>query len=266
MTTTTNSLVTEKQQVINSLKLPIYAVILLWAIKIIEVIGHISFSNWGIYPRSLHGIIGIFTAPLIHGGARGNDILGDFSHIFSNTMPIIVLGFIVLYTYRQIAAKLIAIIWLGSGALVWLVGRESYHIGASMLIYGLAFFVFFSGVFRKDTRSIALASIVVLFYGSMVWGLLPLEIGVSFEGHIAGALMGIGCAYFFRGVNPRKRYEWEIEEEQAQKEPVVTNIEDPFWAPKPVNPTSNSLDNILKWDVTYHFVESKKPDEPPKEG
>lgn len=266
MTTTTNTLQTEKQQVINSLKLPIYAVLVLWAIKIFEVISQISLSSFGIYPRTLHGILGIFTAPFIHGGARGNDILGDFSHIFSNTMPLIVLGFMVLYSYKQIAAKLIAIIWLGSGMMVWLGGRASYHIGASMLIYGLAFFVFFSGLFRKDTRSIALAAIVVMFYGSMVWGLLPLERGVSWEGHIAGAVMGIGCAYFYRGVNPRKRYDWEIEEEQSKKEPVETNIEDPFWVPKQVNPTSHSLDNILKWDVTYHFVESKKPDDPKKEG
>ncbi|QQS27398.1 MAG: rhomboid family intramembrane serine protease [Sphingobacteriales bacterium] len=264
MTTTVNPIQNEKQQVINSLKIPVYAVLVLWLIKIAEVVFNFSLSSLGIYPRTIRGIAGIITAPLIHGGARGNDILGDFSHIFSNTMPLIVLGFIVLYSYRQIAAKLISIIWLGSGMMVWLAGRASYHIGASMLIYGLAFFVFFSGVFRKDTRSIALASIVVLFYGSMVWGLLPLERGVSWEGHIAGAIMGIATAYLYRGVNPRKRYDWEIEEEQLKKQPVETNLEDPFWVPKPIQTNRYTSDNILNWEVNYHLLESKKTDEPPK--
>jgi len=256
MTNTLPTPQTEKQQIIVSLRLPVYAVLVLWVIKIIEVVAHFSLSSWGIYPRTLHGLTGIITAPLIHGQARADDWLGNFSHLFSNTMPLIVLGFLVLLSYRQIAARLLTIIWLGSGILVWLFGRPSYHIGASMIIYGLAFFVFFSGVFRKDVRSIALASIVVLFYGSMIWGLLPIERGVSWEGHLAGALTGIACAHYYRHVNPRKRYDWEIEEEQlAQTQPNDSQPEDPFWAPKPP-PSSTST--ILDWEVKYHYIDGNK--------
>lgn len=252
---------TEKNRLKQSLLWPVYFVALLWAIKLFEVFSGIDLGGLGVYPRSLRGLPGIFTAPFIHGDARGNDILGNFSHIISNTMPLVVLGFLVLYSYRQIAAKVITIVWLGSGLLVWMGGRASYHIGASMLIYGLAFFVFFSGVFRKDVKAIALASIVVLFYGSMVWGLLPIQPGVSWEGHIAGAITGIVCAYLFRHVNPRPRYEWELEEEEPQPELLH---EDPFWVPKQQYPTLQNPDSnsILDWEVKYHYVEGKKPDDP----
>lgn len=259
MNTPTNTDQTEKNRIRESLLWPFYFVVLLWVIKVFEVLSQTDLAVFGIYPRSLRGIIGIFTAPLIHGDARGNDILGNYSHLFSNTMPLIVLGFMILYSYRQIAAKLIAIIWFGSGALVWLAARNSYHIGASMLIYGMAFFIFFSGVFRRDVRAIALACIVVMFYGSMVWGLLPIQSGVSWEGHISGALMGITCAYIFRHVNPRARYQWELEEEPETE----TIIEDPFWVPKEpisISPHSTS-NNILDWEVKYHYVEGKKPDD-----
>ena len=97
------------------------------------------------------------------------------------------------------------------GLLVWLFARESYHIGASGLVYGFAAFLFFSGLFRKDKRSIALSLLIVFLYGGMVWGVLPTDPKISFESHLFGALTGIVCAFLFRKNDPPPVYEWEEE-------------------------------------------------------
>ena len=123
---------------------------------------------------------------------------GDLSHLFSNSFPIIVLGFIILQNYRSIAWQLLFWLTAMSGFWTWAIGRPSHHIGASGVIYGMAFFVFFSGILRRDTRSMALAMLVTFLYGGLVWGLLPIQIGVSWEGHIAGAVAGVICAIYFR--------------------------------------------------------------------
>ena len=159
----------------------------------------------GILPRDGFGLMGIITAPLIH---------GDFSHLISNTFPIIVLGWIVFFFYPKISFFLFTFVYIITGLLVWLLAREVYHIGASGLVYGFVSFLFFSGIFRRDNKSVALALIITFLYGGLVWGVLPGMKGISWESHLFGAIAGLVAAYIFRKVDPpSKKYDWENEED-----------------------------------------------------
>ena len=182
--------------------IPLTFPILLWVIYLVTFLFEIYPYKLGILPRNLSGIIGIFTSPLIHGG---------FSHLISNTAPLIFMGLGIFYFYPKVAYKVFTIIYFGSGILVWFFGREVYHIGASGIIYGFVSFLFFSGIFRKDNRSIALALVVIFLYGGLIWGVLPVEKGVSWESHLFGAIVGLISAFIFRKVDPPKRYDWEDE-------------------------------------------------------
>lgn len=193
----------EKRKIFYSVMYPFLFVIVLWIIEIFDSIFQFNFVYLGIYPRDLSQIYGIITGPLIH---------KDFDHLFANSLPLLVLGSGVIYSYKTASVKVIPIIYLFSGLLVWLFGREAFHIGASGLIYGLISFLFFSGLIRRDNRSIALSLIVTFLYGSLVWGILPIEQGVSWEGHLFGALVGIACAFIFKKYDPAKKYDWEDEE------------------------------------------------------
>ena len=182
--------------------IPLTFPILLWVIYLVTYLFEIYPYKLGILPRNLSGIIGVFTSPLIHGG---------FSHLISNTAPLIFMGLGIFYFYPKVAYKVFTIIYFGSGVLVWFFGREVYHIGASGIIYGFVSFLFFSGIFRKDNRSIALALVVIFLYGGLIWGVLPVEKGVSWESHLFGAIVGLISAFIFRKVDPPKRYDWEDE-------------------------------------------------------
>jgi membrane associated rhomboid family serine protease len=164
---------------------------------------NLDLSTMGILPRVPSGLIGIVTAPLIH---------ADFSHLISNTAPLFILGWIIFFFYPKISYLLLAFIYLLTGLLVWLLARQVYHIGASGIIYGFVSFLFFSGIFRRDNKSIALALVVTFFYGGLVWGVLPGMKGVSWESHLFGAITGFAGAYLFRNVDPpKKKYDWEDE-------------------------------------------------------
>jgi membrane associated rhomboid family serine protease len=183
--------------------IPLSFPVLLWLIQLISYFFDLNLYKLGVLPRKLDGIIGIFTSPLIH---------GSFSHLISNTFPLIVLGLGIFYFYPKVAYKVFITIYLGTEILVWIFAREVYHIGASGIIYGFISFLFFSGVFRRDNRSIALALVVVFLYGGLIWGVLPIQEGVSWESHLFGGIVGIFSAFVFRKVDPPKRYDWEDEE------------------------------------------------------
>ncbi len=179
---------------------------LIWLVWLVEFT--VDLRRFGVYPREPDGLIGILTAPLIH---------GSFKHVFSNTLPAFILGTAFLYGYPKSAAVGIPAIYLGSGLGVWLFARSSYHIGASGLIHGMMFFLFVIGVLRRDRLSIAISLIVFFLYGSMVWGILPAEPGVSFESHLFGAVMGVILAISLRNRDParvKKQYDWEEESEE----------------------------------------------------
>ncbi|MBS1516943.1 MAG: rhomboid family intramembrane serine protease [Bacteroidetes bacterium] len=192
----------EKSRVLSSFFFSGSFVLLLWVIQFIQWSAAAEFATFGVLPRTLKGLTGILTAPLIH---------ADFSHLISNSFSLFLLLFGVLYFYRSSALKVFFIIYITDGLMVWLFARASYHIGASGLVYGFAGFLFFSGLFRRDKSSMALSLLVVFLYGGMVWGVLPVRPEISFESHLFGALTGIVCAYIFRKKDPPQTYEWEDE-------------------------------------------------------
>lgn len=190
----------DKTKILSSLFFSGLFLILLWAIQFIQWVAGKELIYLGVFPGKISGLPGILTAPLIH---------ADFSHLISNSITLFLLFFGMLYFYRSIAIKVFFIIYVFDGILVWLFARPSYHVGASGLIYGFAAFLFFSGVFRKDKRSMALSLLIVFLYGGMIWGVLPTKPEVSFESHLFGALTGIVCAFIFRKKDPPQVYDWE---------------------------------------------------------
>lgn len=183
-------------------------IIFIWLVEAVERFTGLSFSSFGVLPRTWSSVSGILTMPLIH---------SDWEHLLANTGPLALMGGVVLFLYQKVAWRAIAFIWLGAGALTWLIARgDAYHIGASGVIYGLAGFLVTYGILRREMKSIAIACFVVFLYGGMWYGVLPGEPGVSWEGHLAGALSGIVAATAFKNVEPRKQYAWESEPEEEE--------------------------------------------------
>lgn len=175
---------------------------LLWLILIVDAVLDLGLARYGLRPRHFDGLIGVFTAPLLHSGPE---------HLFSNTLPLIISLTTVLYLYPRSALRVIPVIWLGSGILAWVIGRHSLHFGASGFVYGLLAYVFISGILRMDMRSVAMSVMVWFLYGSMIWGVLPIRPNMSWELHLSGAILGVAMAIMYRrwDVTPVKRYNWE---------------------------------------------------------
>lgn len=173
---------------------PLVFVFLMWLIYWFEISFGYNFNKLGIYPLTLSGLKGVIFSPFIH---------GDAQHLFNNSIPLVVLLVALGYFYRPIAYKIILIGWFGTGLLTWITARSSYHIGASGIVYMLVSFIFFSGIFRKHYRLIALSLAVIFLYGSLAWYLFPIEQGISFEGHSSGFVSGLLLAIIFRHQGPQ---------------------------------------------------------------
>lgn len=194
-------------------------VLITWVVKIFEKVFDVSFIRFGIHPREFKGLVGIITAPLIH---------GDWKHLISNTLPLLILGWIIFYFYKGIAFQVFFWVYIMTGIWVWSAARDAYHIGASGLVYGFVCFLFFSGIIRKNIRLMALSMFVVFVYGSLVWGIFPLHTKFSWESHAFGSLAGIITAFYFRDEGPKpKVYDWGEEENDLETEnPQQINEED----------------------------------------
>lgn len=199
----------EKKRFIYSLVFPAFFLFLLWAVKVFEITMELSFTQGGVFPRTIGGLKGILFSPLIH---------GDWKHLLDNSLPVFFLSLALFYFYRDIAYKIWLLIYFIGGILLWGVGREAYHIGASGLIYGLAAFLFLSGIIRKVRTLTAISLLVVFLYGSMIWGLFPFDFKVSFEAHITGAVSGILLAFLYRNEGPVPEPSILDEEEEDEEE------------------------------------------------
>lgn len=200
----------EKQKVLKSLFFPVVFLVLIWFIKFFELAMDIDLARHGVLPRTFNGLQGIFLSPLIH---------SDWKHLFDNSIPVFILTFALFYFYRGISFTIFVFIYFISGMLLWIIGRDAYHIGASGIIYGLAAFLFLSGVIRRITHLMAISLLVVFLYGSLIWGLLPFDYDVSWEGHLCGAIVGVALAILYRDQGPeREKPSWELEEEQEEEE------------------------------------------------
>lgn len=172
---------------------PFRLVFIMWCVFSIEIFYGFDFAWLGIKPRSLIGLIGIFTAPLIH---------GSLSHLISNTIPLLFLGSVLFFFYRKVAGIVFFRSYIITNVLVWLFSpRESYHIGASGLIYGLSAFLIFFGLLRKDFISLLVSIGILLAYGGIFYGVLPSDPRISWESHLAGAVVGTFTAFNLRDLN-----------------------------------------------------------------
>lgn len=191
-----------------SILTPFYLVVFMWLVYWLDQRFDWELYQYGVFPRSWSGLRGVLLAPLLHGSLK---------HLVSNTLPILVLGTALFHFYTKRAWSVLAIAWLSSGLAVWLMARESYHIGASGLVYALAAFVFLSGILRSKANLLALSLLVVFVYGSLFWGLLPIEEAISYEGHAAGAASGLALALIYRKVPLR---------ESAKPAPQTVEVDD----------------------------------------
>lgn len=180
----------------------------LWSIKLFEFFTGADFTGLGVLPRQPIGLLGILFSPLIH---------SSWLHLAANTGPAIILGAALLYGYPRAAKIVIPAVYLGTGIIVWLFARPVYHIGASGLTFGVMFFITVIGFVRRDKQALALALSAFFLYGGMMGGFFPEEKNISYETHIAAAVIGIVLAFFLRNLDPpppRKVYSWELEEDE----------------------------------------------------
>jgi membrane associated rhomboid family serine protease len=232
----------EKSLLRRSFSYPFLFVALLWTIKILEIQFKWNLTDLGIRPRLPAGLIGIVTGPLVH---------ANYDHLLSNTAPLLIVGTGILYFYREIAFRVIALIYLFTDFWVWLAARPDSHIGASGLIYGFVCFLFFSGVFRKDRRLMAISLLVTFLYGSLVWGILPVDQSISWESHLFGSIAGILCAVYFRKEGPQAPQQiWEEDDVQ----PV-----DEFWKDDTIGANDSTIQPM---QINYFYREKKENEEP----
>jgi membrane associated rhomboid family serine protease len=180
-----------------------------------------DFHTAGINPRNIKSIFGIFTIIFVH---------GSWSHLINNLISFELLGTLLFLLYKEIALKTFVISWIANGIILWIIGRDSWHIGASGLIYSIAFFLFFSGLIRKHIPLIAVSLVVAFLYGSMVWHIFPwqLQDPVSWEGHLAGGVTGLFLSVWFKNEGPQKPFENWDEDENIDDFNYSTNEPDDF--------------------------------------
>lgn len=190
-------------------KISLSFVALIWFIQLLNSGLDLELERFGVRPRQLAGLPGILIAPLLHGG---------FAHIIANSMPLLILGTGMLHLYPNSALRVLPAVYLGPGIVVWLFAKGAIHVGASGLVYGLFSYIFVAGVIRRDRRAVAASLLVSFVYGASVWGVLPIEPGVSWETHLAAALIGLLLAIVLRhrDIPPRLRYDWEVEQDDPQ--------------------------------------------------
>jgi membrane associated rhomboid family serine protease len=200
-----------RKKLLLSMIIPGIFIFLMWLVKIVEVLFEFDFTGFGIFPLTIKGLRGILLSPFIH---------ADFNHLFNNSLPLFFLSVALFYFYSEVALKVFIWTYFITGMLVWIAGRDSWHIGASGLVYGLASFLFFSGIIRRYFRLIALSLLIVFLYGSMVWGIFPdIYKNVSWESHMLGFFSGVVLAVIYRNEGPQRPvYEWLEEEEEEEEE------------------------------------------------
>lgn len=195
----------------DSLKTPLILLALLWAIQVLQWLTGIDLGFLGIFPREIPGLKGVLFAPLIHGG---------FGHLLANSVPFLVLGSMTLFFYPRIARSAFFLIYILTGLAVWIFGRQVFHIGMSGVVYGLVAFIFWNGVFRRNIKAIALAAIVLFYYGSMLTGILPMQEDISWESHLLGGFSGIFVSFLFKN---------RLEADEAPAPPPIPEPEERFF-------------------------------------
>jgi len=227
----------------------------IWVVFLIDGIFNLNLNAHGIYPRTFIGIQGVLFSPFLH---------GDLSHILNNSLPIFILTFALIYFYREVSLKVLVYGILISGGITWLIGRQSYHIGASGLIYVLVSFIFFKGFITKYYRLMALSFTVVVLYGGMVWYVFPdVDKTISWEGHLAGLLTGFVFALKFKTPDYVKdiQYPWEKPDFNPEEDDFMKRFDENgnFVNPPKPEDIETVSEEITQPELKYiyHFIENK---------
>ncbi len=200
-----------RKKLLLSIIIPGMFISVMWLVKIIEILFETDFSEYGIFPLAAKGLPGIVFSPFIH---------ADLNHLFNNSLPLFLLATALFFFYSEVALRIFTWTFFLTGIFVWIAGRSAWHIGASGMVYGLASFLFFSGIIRRYFRLTALSLLIVFLYGSMVWGIFPgVYKNVSWESHMLGFISGLILSIWYKGEGPqRPEYTWEEEDEAEEKE------------------------------------------------
>lgn len=171
------------------LRIPVAFIVIIWFVYWFEIRFGYNFNKFGILPREFKGLKGVLFSPFIH---------SNTTHLFNNSVPLFALSTALFYFYRKVALKVLVFGAILSGLLTWIYARESYHIGASGVVYLLFSFIFFSGIFKNHFRLIAMSLVTIFLYGSMIWFVFPMEGRISWEGHLSGFVIGLILAFLYR--------------------------------------------------------------------
>jgi membrane associated rhomboid family serine protease len=200
--------------------LPLFFVLLLWIVYWVEIRFGFDFDKNGIFPRTFSGLQGVFFSPFIH---------SDLEHLYNNSLPLLVLLAALQFFYAKQSFAVIGFGILFSGILTWLIGRSSYHIGASGLIYVLVSFIFVKGILTRYYRLVALSLAVIMLYGGILWFAFPkVDDTISWEGHLAGLITGVVLSFVYNTPqfkNPIK-YEWETADFNASEDKFMQRFDE----------------------------------------
>lgn len=247
-----------KKAIIN----PLLMLSAMWLGFLLQTMGFFANCTGAIIPLLPEGLVGIITSPLLH---------GNLDHIIGNSIPIAILMFLLYQFYPLVASKVFFLGWISTGLLLWLLppidiltGEYTYTctIGASGVVYVLAFFLFFSGIFKWNMKLLTISLLVVLYYGSLIWGMIPEELfynlqepsKISWQAHLSGAIVGVILAYTFKQVgDKKKKYIWEFPNYYNEKD-------DKLWQEYKENHPEDFLDLPYKKndDIWEHLEELRK--------
>jgi len=202
----------EKEIFFHSILKSIIIVSILWIFFLLNDIFGLHWNDYGMKPRSLDGLFGIITMPFLH---------GDMAHLFSNSVPLLILLFSIFYFFHKKATLILLMTWFMAGVFTWIIGTEGVHIGASGVVYALAFFLVTISVLKQEPKLMAYSLIIIFLYGSIIWGFFPQlfpDKHISWEGHLAGAITGIALAFFYKNEGPVKKVYFIEEEEEEEEE------------------------------------------------
>ena len=244
------------------LLMPLLFVLAIWLVFWVEVKWDVSFNKWGVLPRDIQGLRGVLFSPFIH---------GDITHLWHNTLPLLILSTALFYFYDNVANKVLLLGFFLTGIATWSIGRTAHHIGASGIIYMLFGFLLFKGLMSKNLRLLALSFFVVFVYGGMIWYVVPIDIKISWEGHLSGLFIGFVLALINNKnsqIDEKPKYLWELPNYDDSNDPFMQCFdENGRFVPTP-KPEPEIIDVVEENTVIfesdhgirliYHSIKTKK--------
>ena len=219
---------------------PLLFILMIWIVFWFEIRFGFDFNYLGIQPRSIQGLRGIIFSPFIH---------SDIKHLFHNTIPLFVLSMALFYFYRPISWKVLFLGLIFTGLFTWIIGRPANHIGASGVIYLLASFLFFKGIFSKYYRLMALSFIVVFLYGGLLWFIVPVDPKISWEGHLSGLIVGFLFALIYKQkIEKRPKYDWEKETYNSDEDVFMQHFDEQG------NFIERKEEDLLDTNTSYNYI------------